>query len=143
MCFVLGVKDAWKEALQLGLVEQFGCYEFYEESADVFVDEGVWQGWKMVPRAFCLGTFLRPECSIEDPKAAAVVRKTAEDILAGISPKGLPLCGRGCCHSQLDPRYRLQTEIDPRFIVPDVDDEGRPILAQSSDKPSAATGELY
>lgn len=46
--YFAGVKQAWKEALDSGMVRQYGCYEYYEESADVFVDEGVWQGWKMV-----------------------------------------------------------------------------------------------
>ena len=105
------MKRAWKEALAEGIARQYGCYEYYEESPDIFVDEGVWQGWKMVPRAFCIGTFVTSSCPISSVEEA---RKEALEIIKSM---GLPACDTGCCYSHIDPKYKLQTEFDPRYMV--------------------------
>jgi hypothetical protein len=119
-----GVKQAWKEALfEQKIVKQYGCYEYYDESPAVFIDEGVWQGWTMVPRAFCVGTFVKPNCPRE---TVDKVRSTVEKILSSMD---LRPCERGCCYSYMNPHYKtaLMDEVGSLRYSQEVDNEGTPI----------------
>jgi len=57
-----GAKDAWVNAINQNKIKQFGCYEYYEDQEEIWRDKDVWGASKRLPRAFCAGTFVLPNC---------------------------------------------------------------------------------
>jgi len=92
---VNGVKDAWQKAVKDGLVEQYGCYEYYEDVPnDSMIDPGVWGGKKKLPRAFCIGSFIldKAQCPEGNSKSKARVMQI-------LSEMNLHSCASGCCNT--------------------------------------------
>jgi hypothetical protein len=88
-----GAKYAWIKAIKEKLIEQLGCYEYYEEQEDIWRDEGVWDAKKRLPRAFCVGTYTDlSNCKDSKNKAG---RKRIKDIMKKMS---LPSCPSSACN---------------------------------------------
>lgn len=84
-----GAKNAWLDAIKNKKIKQYGCYEYFYDIPDHYVDPGV-GNWKRVPRAFCVGSFIVADCK-RSPKAEMRIL----DILAGME---LNPCATGCCN---------------------------------------------
>jgi len=84
-----GAKDAWVRAIGQNKVKQLGCYEYYEDQEEIWRDKDVWGAGKKLPRAFCVGKFILPQCKHNFGGQAI------KNILKGMN---LPLCGKSGCN---------------------------------------------
>ena len=89
-----GARDSWLQAISSGIIKQYGCYEFYEETSDVWVDVGVWGGSSLLPRSFCIRLFVKDSsiCPFN------ISMKSEKRILEILKEIGLPSCEVGCCN---------------------------------------------
>lgn len=87
-----GAKFAWNDAVTSKKIKQYGCYEFFDNVPELYVDPGVWGGADHLPRSFCIGSFSIPHCPAE---FSTKVEMRIKDILGTI---GLISCDTGCCN---------------------------------------------
>lgn len=84
-----GAMMAWDSAISDGLIEQYGCYETFEEGPDFDFYAYRWDHTRRIPRSFCIGGFTHAGCNNARAKHRAT--KIINDI-------GLTPCSAGCCN---------------------------------------------